>query len=91
MGKDVILSLRAAIYCAFLYSDIVTDVLNPIIISVKNAATRAQSRVVPPAERVGREFNLHPRNGQINVLPVGQVSGLCCDLVSMSIFYLHGQ
>lgn len=64
-------------------------ILKNIIISVKNVVTRAQSGAVPPTE--GRKVSLHPHHGQINIMPGGQVSGLCHDLVSMSIFYLHGQ
>lgn len=46
---------------------------------------------MPPTETVGKKVSLYPRHGQINIMPVGQVSGLCCDLVSMSVFDLHGQ
>lgn len=81
----------ATVYCAYLYTDIVTHVLKPVIISVKNVGVRAQSRVVPPTETVDRKVGLHPHHGQINIMPVGQVSGLCCDFASMSVFHLHGQ
>lgn len=79
------------LFCVYIYTNSITDVLKSIIISAKNVVTRAWSRVVPPTETVGRKVSLHPRHGQINIMPLGQVSGLCCDLVSMSVFYLHGQ
>lgn len=75
----------------YLYTDIVTDVLKSIIIAVKNVVTRAQNRVVPPTETVGRKVSLHLHHGQINIMPLGQLSGLCCDFVCMSVFYLHEQ
>lgn len=65
--------------------------LKTFVISVKNMVTRTQRRAVPPTETVRGKVSLHPHHGQINIVPGGQLSGLCYDLVSMSIFYLHGQ
>lgn len=75
----------------YIHARSITNVLKSFIIFLKNVITRAWRRVIPPTETIGGKVSVHFGHRQINIMPVGLVSGLFCDLVSMSILYVHGQ